>query len=245
MISESLIPAKLIRRYKRFLADVELLSGSVVQVHCPNPGSMIGLAEPGTSVWLRPASNPKRVLQYGWVLTELESALVCVDTLMANRIIADALQEGILAPFSGYAVTEREKTFADSRFDFRLSGHDSFVECLMEVKSVTLGDDARAMFPDAKTERGRKHLNCLMEVVRSGLRAAQVFCISRTDSCSFSPADHIDPLYGQLLRTAAKNNVELYAFAMDITKEENQFHYRIKGALPIELTDDVSRLVGI
>lgn len=237
MIKERLVRAKLIRRYKRFLADVELPSCEEVVVHCPNPGSMIGLAEPGTTVWLRPANDPKRALKYSWVISELSSALVCVDTQMANKVVFDALKEGLLSQLQGYQLLEREKQFAESRFDFRLSKHGESPDCLMEVKSVTLADGGKAMFPDAKTERGRKHLQCLIKAAQEGWRAVQFFCISRTDTFLFSPADHIDALYGRALREAALNDVELQAMTMDIAKDGDQFCYQMKESVPINLAD--------
>lgn len=236
MITERLVPAKLLRRYKRFLADVELrASAEEITVHCPNPGSMIGLAEPGATIWLRPAKDPKRVLKYSWVITELPTALVCVDTQMANKVVKNALEQSLLLPFQGYQLIEAEKTFADSRFDFRLTRHQTKPDCLMEVKSVTLAENSIAMFPDAKTERGRKHLNCLVKATKDGWRAVQFFCIARTDIQSFCPADHIDALYGQALREAAAQKVELQATAMGIDKIGDEFSYQMTGEVPISL----------
>lgn len=240
MISEELRPAKLIRRYKRFLADVRMADGSEICVHCPNPGSMLGLAEPGSLVYLRDSTNGKRKLRYTWVLSVVPGALVNVDTLLANKIVFDALNCGELEGFSSYKKVQKERSFGKSRFDFFLSGGTD-KDCFLEVKSTTLVEEETAMFPDAKTERGRKHLDELILAHQSGFRAVQLFLIGRSDSRQFRPADHIDALYGERLRYAAKHGVDAMAFKVCIDQQpsidgEGQvFSYRLGEAVPLNL----------
>ncbi len=240
VISESLEPATLIKRYKRFLADVELPSGEKITIHCPNPGSMFGIADTGTRIWLRPA-KPGRKLSHGWVVTELAGAYVCVDTLMANRLLYSGLTAGKLDDILPYNQIAREKTFGDSRFDFFLTGPRGHLdgtthpECFMEVKSTTLAIEGSAMFPDAVTERGRRHLRGLVEASRQGYRAVQFFCLARHDVSEFRPADHIDVEYGQALRMASENNVDIFAWTTNITSENNIFTFAIGKQVPVLL----------
>lgn len=231
---ENLVPARLIKRYKRFLADVELLSGKTITVHCPNPGSMLGLAEAGTNIYLRDCSGQGRKLDYTWVLVELESTFVCVDTLMANKLVNDALIAQHIPSLSGYKTIQREYCAGTSRFDFYLSGHDSEQPCLVEVKSTTLAFENIAAFPDACTERGRKHLNELASLKQNGLRSVQFYCIQRTDVTGFRAAHEIDPRYAESLRVAAGSGVEILAYVVAITKDENNlFSFKVTHSLPV------------
>ena len=237
MISEKLEPAKLIRRYKRFLADVEFPAGQIATIHCPNPGSMIGgIAEPGTTVWLRPAKAGRK-LSHTWVVSELPGAFVCVDTLMANRLLFAELNRGSFASILSYSNIGKEKTFGDSRFDFFLAqGTASGPDCYMEVKSTTLAVDQTAMFPDAVTTRGLRHLAGLIEAARQGFRSVQFFCLARADVTNFRPADHIDPDYGKGLREASKKNVELVAWTMKIDRNDDQFSFAAGSRVPVILS---------
>lgn len=236
MICETLEQATLIRRYKRFLADVELADGQTVTIHCPNPGSMLGIAEPGTTIWLRPAKEGRK-LSHTWVIAELPNSLVCVDTLMANRLLNAELQKKSFANILPYEFIGREKTFGDSRFDFFLSeGGETSPDCFMEVKSTTLAVDSTAMFPDAVTARGLRHLAGLVEARKKGYRAVQFFCLARQDVSAFRPADHIDPAYGKGLREASRNNVELIAWTMNIARNQNQFSFSAGSRVPVVLS---------
>lgn len=233
MISETLEPAILIRRYKRFLADVEFPSGETATIHCPNPGSMIGIAEPGTPVWLRPAKEGRK-LSHTWVVSELPGTYVCVDTLMANRLLFSELKRGSFAEILPYGNIGKEKTFGDSRFDFFLAqGRAAAKDCYMEVKSTTLAIERTAMFPDAVTARGLRHLSGLVEAARQGFRAVQFFCLARQDVLDFRPADHIDPKYGKGLRQASEQSVELVAWTMKIERNSNQFSFSAGSQVPI------------
>lgn len=236
MIQETLEPATLLRRYKRFLADVELSNGEQICVHCPNPGAMTGLAEPGTRVWLRRSADPRRKLALTWVLTELPQTYVTVDTLLANKLMDVALRGRVVPALADYGQVEREKTYLDSRFDFRLSESPGQPgNCFVEIKSTTLADASTAMFPDAPTERGRKHLEGLSAAVKAGFRAVQFYCAARSDVSVFRPADHIDPRYGELLRKSQQQGVELIAWSVDISRQEERFLWKMKEAIPVLL----------
>jgi sugar fermentation stimulation protein A len=240
LLADKLEHAVLLRRYKRFLADVQLPGGETVVAHCPNPGSMLGCAEPGSAVVLRYSSDPKRKLPYTWIITRSGDTYINVDTLLANKLLLEALQQKQVPAFVQYDGIRPELTFGDSRFDFGLylrkaSINDKNPECIIEVKSTTLADGSRAMFPDAKTVRGVKHLHGLIAARQKGIRAVQFFCISRTDSESFSPADHIDPAYGSTLRLAAESGVEVMAWCIDIGKTGPTYSISFNKELPVIL----------
>lgn len=226
MILGGLLEGRLLKRYKRFLADVELADGSVYTVHCPNPGSMLGLAQPGSLVYLAPAA-PKSKLPYAWRFVEVDGGLVCIDTMVSNRLFKEAFQGGVLSEFAAYDQLQSEYSYGDSRFDFRLSKSGEAVGAIVEVKSTTLLEEAEAAepgqkgsekqgrlcyaaFPDARTERGRKHLNTLRQLaLGNGDAAFQYYIVNRTDTRKFRPADSIDPDYGKALRQAHQAGVQV------------------------------------
>ena len=225
-----LIKSNLLRRYKRFLADVsgDSLEGELV-VHCANPGSMKGLLEPQCEAWISDSCNPKRKLRYSLELLRLASgAMVCVNTSRANRIVAEALSEGLIKELREHSHKAEVKWSGEeeTRFDFKLTplqdvqgdstqgdstqGDSKKPSVYLEVKSVTyLLREGVAGFPDSVTSRGQKHLRSLMEVVKSGQRACLLFCVNRTDVNAVSPAELIDPVYAQLLREAVQVGVEV------------------------------------
>ena len=209
----------LIKRYKRFLADVELEDGSVITAHCPNTGRMTTCAEPGWRVALSDSRNPKRKYRYTWELVHNGQCWICVNTGRANEVAAEAVLNGVIPELSGYAEVLREQTFGNSRFDLLLRTGDDL--CYVEVKNVTLlaGDGCYA-FPDAVTERGRKHLNELIEVLKAGHRAAMLYVIPRSDGSAFRSAHEIDPFYAAALSTAVSAGVEAYAWRADVSPEE-------------------------
>jgi sugar fermentation stimulation protein A len=201
----------LIRRYKRFLADVELDDGSTITAHCPNTGRMTTCAEPGWRVALSDSGNPKRKYRYTWELAHNGSCWICVNTGRANQVAFEAISEGIVPAFKGYAEVLREQRFGNSRFDLLLRNGDDL--CYIEVKNVTLlADDGCYAFPDAVTERGRKHLNELVEVVKAGHRAAMLYVIPRSDGTAFRAAHEIDPDYASALKMAVAAGVEVHAW---------------------------------
>jgi sugar fermentation stimulation protein A len=212
LILPELIPGVLIKRYKRFMADVELRTGEVVTAHCPNSGSMQTCSESGRPVYLSYHDNPKRKLKYTWELIEMPTSLVGINTMVPNRLVSKSIEDGIIEDLSGYDDIAREvKVSNHSRLDILLSrgNHD---RCFVEVKNCTLVKDGDAFFPDAVTSRGLKHLVEMSNLVSSGTRCVMFYLIQRMDAERFQPADHIDPEYGRGLRRAAGQGVEIMAY---------------------------------
>ncbi len=228
-----MIPAKLIRRYKRFLADVELEDGSLITVHTPNTGSMLGCSEPGCRVWLRDAENPKRKYRYSWEISEtLAGVMVGVNTGITNTLVEAAVIDGTVRELQGYASIRREVRYGNerSRIDLLLEGHADGRPCYVEVKNVTTCDaDGHAFFPDAVSARGSKHLRELMGVVAEGGRGVIFFCVQRGDAQRVRPAYEIDPLYGATLREALAAGVEALAYRADVTPKAT----RLETPLPV------------
>jgi len=214
-----LVRGILLKRYKRFLADVRLDTGKIVTAHCPNTGSMTGCADAGQPVYLSRHDNPKRKLKYTWELIDMPTSLVGVNTLVPNRLVFLSAAAGLIAELAGYETVEREvKAGSNSRIDLRLSNGETD-RCYVEIKNCTLVENGVARFPDAVTTRGLKHLNELERLVDSGCRCVMFYFIQRMDARLFEPADQIDPDYGQELRRAVKRGVEIliYDVAMDLT----------------------------
>ena len=214
-----LVPARLIRRYKRFLADVTLESdGREVTVHCPNPGAMTGLAEPGMRIWVEPNDDPKKKLKYGWRLVELEGGhLAGIDTGVPNRVVGEALRSFAAEGIEGYDTVRAEVPYGTgSRVDFLLSG-DGAPDTYVEVKNVhLLRKGSLAEFPDCVTKRGAKHLDELAEVARSGARAILLYLVQRTDCDAVSIAADIDPGYAAAATRAQQAGVEMRAYGTHI-----------------------------
>jgi sugar fermentation stimulation protein A len=212
---EARLKARLIKRYKRFLADIVLEDGSELTVHCPNPGAMTGTQAPGAAVRCSTHDNPKRKLKHTLEMIRVGRIWVGLHAAKANDVARQALESSAYSPFAGYATVEREITVDEgSRFDFRLTDHpETDVPCWVEVKSVTLCESRRARFPDAVTTRGKRHLEHLMARCARGERAALLYIVQRADADSVAPADTIDPEYGRTLRLAAEAGVELHALS--------------------------------
>jgi len=218
----SLTAATLERRYKRFLADVRLPDGRVMTVHCPNTGAMLGCAEPGSEIWLSHSDNPKRKYAWTWELVRVGSSLVSVHPGRSNRLVDEAIRGGIIAPLQGYTECRGEVAYGleGSRADFFLSGHAGKPDCFLEVKNVTaLSAPGIAIFPDAMSTRGSRHLRELAAWSRSGGRAALCFCVARDDAGEVRPADGIDPQYGLELRRALAAGVEVLAYRARVSPE--------------------------
>lgn len=216
-----LIPATLIRRYKRFLADVRLPDGREVVAHCPNPGSMMGLKDEGLRVWLEPNDDPKKKLKYGWRLVELpDGHFVGVDTAVPNKAVKTALEAQGVAALATYQTVRAEVKYGEnSRIDFLLS-QDGLPDCYVEVKSVTLmRKTGLAEFPDSVTLRGTKHLNELANMVAHGHRAMMLYLVQRTDCDHFDLARDIDPAYGAAFDKAVANGVGVICISTKITPE--------------------------
>jgi sugar fermentation stimulation protein A len=207
-----LIPGTLVKRYKRFMADVKLASGEVVTAHCPNSGSMQECCESGRQVYLSFHDNPKRKLKYTWELIEMPTSLVGINTLIPNRLVAKSIEAGMVADLDGYDNIAREvKTQNNSRLDILLSKGDKD-RCFVEIKNCTLVKDGVVFFPDAVTSRGLKHLVELRALVSSGNRCVMFYLIQRMDARLFQPADHIDPAYGEELRYAVEHGIEILVY---------------------------------
>ena len=240
---QPLIEGRLVRRYKRFLADVELPDGRVVVAHCANPGSMRMCAPPGARVWLSEQNNPRRKLPYTWELVEAHGAMVCVNTARANEVIAEAIAAGSISELAGYGEMQREAIWsAGTRFDFVLTRPGE--TCIVEVKSATMhGGDRVTAFPDSVTARGTRHLTELMEVAKSGRRAVLLFCCNRSDALEVRPADEIDPLYGYTLRRAARSGVEILAYRSEMDPLGIELRERIGVKLPpLDYTPPATRI---
>lgn len=205
--------ATLIKRYKRFLADVVTPEGELLTLHCPNTGAMTGCATPGDTVWYSTSSNVKRKYAHTWELTQTQSGdFICVNTLQANNVVKEALHENRLSELTGYTTVLSEVKYGAerSRIDFMLQA-DNKVNCYIEVKSVTLSEQGSGFFPDAVSLRGQKHLRELMSVVMHGERAVLLFAVLHSAITRVSPARHIDAKYAQLLCEAQECGVEIVA----------------------------------
>jgi sugar fermentation stimulation protein A len=228
--TDKLIPGRLIQRYKRFLADVELENGEVVTAHCPNSGTMKTCADPGFRVMLSPANNPKRKLKYTLEMTHNGTCWIGVNTQRPNEVVYEALLNGQIAELAGYDSYRREVKYGkNSRIDILAESADR-PSCWIEVKNTTmLADDGCLVFPDAVTERGRKHLEELMAQVAEGDRAVMVFLCNRSDCSPFRAAREIDPKYADKLDQAIAAGVELLTPLTEITPEG----IRIVGRVPL------------
>jgi sugar fermentation stimulation protein A len=217
-----LVPATLVRRYKRFLADVVLPSGETVTVHCANPGSMIGLATAGARVWLSRSDNPKRKLAHSWELIEVDfgtgAELVGINTAHPNALAAEAIAAGAIAELAGYASLRREVRYGrSSRVDVLLEG-PARPPCYVEIKNVHLMRRPElAEFPDAVTRRGAKHLGELGDMVATGARAVMLFLIQIASARRFALARDIDPAYGKAFDAARRAGVEALAYRCAIS----------------------------
>jgi sugar fermentation stimulation protein A len=210
-------------RYKRFLADVELGNGETVVAHCPNTGSMNSCWQVDAPVELSHSDNPKRKLRWTLERVDMGRGWVGVNTSRVNAVIAEGIGKQLITPLTGYSELKREPAFniegyAGSRFDMLLSGHPKLADAYVEVKNATLLDGDQVTFPDAVTQRGRKHLHLLREAVRLGYRAAVVFAINRPEGSAFAPAWDIDPEYAQSLEEVAEAGVLVIAVRLQHTR---------------------------
>lgn len=214
-----LIRATLLKRYKRFLADVVLADGTEVTAHVANPGSMMGMADAGMTVWLEQNNDPKRKLKYSWKIAEIDGAMVGVDTALPNKIVGAALRDRAIPELTHENVQSEVKYDEKSRIDFLLSGQGK-PDHYLEVKSVTLSRQKNlAEFPDSVTARGAKHMAALANMVSQGHAATVLFLIQRTDSTKFSIAADIDPNYAAALAAAQAAGVRVLCYDTRITTE--------------------------
>lgn len=219
-----LFTAQLIQRYKRFLADVILPNGETITLHCPNTGSMKNCIQPMSQCWYSTSTNLTRKYPNTLeIVTTPSGDLAGINTSRSNALVEVAIRTGVISELQGYDNIRREVVYGSekSRVDFVLERGDE--KCFVEVKNVTLMEaKGQGFFPDAVSERGTKHLRELMQMVREGHRAVLLFCVQHTGIEWVEPADAIDPLYGETLREAIANGVEVIAYAADIKPEENR-----------------------
>ncbi len=237
-----LIAATLLRRYKRFLADVELAGGSVLTVHCPNPGRMTSCSEPGRPVWISdsasgasvgaPSARRNRKLRYTLEMIRMGRTWVGVNPVQANPVVASFIRRGRIPELAGYGEIRPEVSVGNSRIDLLLrDGDGGRPDCYVEIKNATLRAGEHAAFPEAVTERGRKHLGELATLVAAGHRGVIFYFVGRADCRRFRPADEVDPAYGAALREAVAAGVEALAYRMRFSRRRIE----LKGRLPIDL----------
>ena len=222
--------ARLIRRYKRFLADVELPEGRVLTVHCPNSGSMLGCLLPGSPVRISQSDNVRRKYAYTLEMIMVNDVWVGINTSLTNHLVHEALDLGIISEIGVVDTIRPEVKVSDkSRLDFLLTKNGKKI--YVEVKNCTLAENGTAMFPDAVTVRGTKHLRELLALRESGSEACVLFCVQRMDAKRFSPASHIDPLYAETLAAVKEQGVQVLAYQADVSPEQ----IKVVGSLPVML----------
>ncbi len=228
-----LVPARLIRRYKRFLADCVLEDGTEVTAHCPNPGAMLGLKDDGARIWLLPNDDPKKKLNYGWRLVELDDGhFAGIDAGLPNALVKEALAEGGIEALSGYGTIRPEQRYGDekSRIDFLLS-EPGRADAFVEIKNCHLRrDDDWAEFPDCVTDRGAKHLRELTRIAQNGGRAVMLYVVQRTDCARFRLAPDLDPAYARAFDVAREAGVEMLCHGTRISPEG----ITLTGPLPVD-----------
>ena len=226
-----LLEGRLVRRFKRFFAEVKLANGHQVLAHCPNPGSMKTCLSEGGRVWISRSDNPKRKLKYTWEVADCDGAMVYVNPTGANDVVAEALSAGVIGELNGFDSVRREVPYGErSRVDFVLdqNGQSTY----LEVKNVTLRHaEAVSAFPDSVTERGTRHLKELATMVTQGHKSVMLFCGSRSDCRAIRPADDIDPVYGKTLREVAQAGVMLLGYRCEVSPQGVWMRQRV----PVEL----------
>ncbi|WP_144211154.1 DNA/RNA nuclease SfsA [Shewanella donghaensis] len=214
----------LLRRYKRFLADVQLEDGSEITIHCPNTGSMRNCLFPGEAVWFSTSDNPKRKYPNTWELAATtDNHLLGINTGRANTLAEEAINNGTIAELKGYSLLKREVKYGEenSRIDILLSDENRPL-CYVEVKSCTLLEQTVGYFPDSVTTRGQKHLRELMHMASLGHRAVLLFVVQHTGINLVQAAEHIDPQYALLLKQAAKCGVEVLAYKTELSAQSSK-----------------------
>jgi len=225
-----LIKGKLIRRYKRFLADVELENGNIVVAHCTNSGSMKTCIEEGAPVYLTPVNDPKRKTKFTWEMIFINNDWIGINTSVPNLLAFEWIKSGVIEKLKGYTTVKREVKFGDSRFD--VYAENETEKCFVEVKNVTMKVDNFARFPDAVTTRGLKHLETLLKVKQSGMRAVMLYVIQRMDVDVFGPAQNIDPDYAKALVKVHQQGVETIPVQVKVTPRKIEFYRE----LPFDLS---------
>jgi len=236
-LPEKTASGTLIKRYKRFLADVCLPDNEIITVHCPNSGSMRGCSQPGSPVLISQSSNKKR--KYPWTLEMVQDngIWIGVNTSLTNKLVHEALENGIIQNFGSITkITPEIKVSSKSRLDFYLESGEQ--QIYLEVKNCSMAENNVALFPDAITARGTKHLEELIQLKKQGYTAAVLFCIQRSDATSFSPAAPIDQIYAQTLYKATQEGVIALAYQADLSSKE----VVIKREIPVQFHPAISDL---
>jgi len=225
--SSALTQAVLVKRYKRFLADVVLPSGEVITVHCPNTGAMTGCCDPHSRVYLSESNNPQRKYRYTWeYATDSAGHKICVNTNNANKVVKSALTEHRISALSHYSTIVAEQKYLNSRFDFLLQ-QDGYPDCYLEVKSATLATGTTGMFPDTVTKRGQKHCRELAQLSQQGYQAKLLFCVMRENISDFMIAEKLDPDYAKAVAHAKANGVEILCYACDLSTTNIHLSHQI------------------
>lgn len=229
-----LVEGRLIRRYKRFLADIQLEDAGVVTAACPNTGSLLGCCDAGNRVWLSESDSATRKYRHTWELVQVGRAMVGINTGLPNALVAEAIANGTIRELAGYGAVRREVAFGEERSRIDLVLEDACrVPCYVEVKNVTAAaSKGIALFPDSVSERGAKHLRELMRLKAKGLRPVQLYCVQRSDVGEVRPADGIDYEYGRTLREAIAAGVEVLAYRAKVTPSEIRLAERIPVVCP-------------
>lgn len=232
---------RFIRRYKRFLADVECRDGSIITIHCPNTGSMKNCASPGDQVWYSTAANRERKYPYTWELVRnARGHYIGINTSRANQLVKAAIETRVIKELEGYASLTSEVRYGEekSRIDFLLERHGELPDCYVEVKSVTLLETpvskGAGYFPDAVSARGTRHLRELIHVVRGGNRAMLLYCVQHSGIQTVRPASHIDPAYAEALREAVNKGVEVVAYKARMSP----FGSRLWRRIPVHMEEE-------
>lgn len=229
-LPQPLIRGRLWRRYQRFLADIELEDGTIVTAHCPNSGSMLGCKSPGSPVLLSISQSPKRKFYYTWELVWVDNTWIGINTMVPNRVVNEASRLRQIPELSNWTSIKTEVPYGqNSRIDLLLEQDNQLV--FVEVKNVTMAEHGLALFPDAVTRRGTKHLNELVQQIRAGHRGVMFYLVQRSDTTLFKPADAIDPVYASTVRTACNNGLEILVYQADISIPE----IRIGRKLPYDI----------
>jgi sugar fermentation stimulation protein A len=229
-----LIKGKLVKRYKRFLADIILENGEEITAHVPNSGAMTSCIEPNCDVWISFHDNPKRKLKYTLELTKMGENLICTNTGVANKIAIEAIQNGVIKELQGYTSLKPEQKYGqNSRIDILLENENQ--KCYVEIKSVSLKIDDYLAFPDSITSRGTKHLNELCDMVKDGHRAVMLYVIQRTDDLPFRLACEIDKKYCEVFKEVTKQGVEVLLYQSSINYENIEINK------PLELLDIITK----
>ena len=226
---EPLTHGRLIKRYKRFLADVKLDDGKEVTAHCTNSGSMKSCLEEQAEVYLTPVDDPNRKTKFTWEMIKIDGSWVGINTNVPNRLAYEAIRDSEIEQLRGYTHVRKEVTFENSRFDVFAENEQE--KAFIEVKNVTLKEGRYALFPDAVTKRGKKHLESLVRVKEQGMRAVMLYIIQRMDVEVFAPAWEIDTEYAHTLKEAHQRGVEIIPLQAEVNPER----IKIAGELPFEL----------